>query len=357
MATVSARPVGGPAAWRGDELQPTTGWIHPLSAIALAELDAALRACQRRGLDWPAVTRDDFPLPTLASTLAEVGRELEDGRGLVLLRGLPVADYREDELRLLFWGIGAHLGAARHQNAHGELIGEVRDEVRAYGEVRQPGVMAPAGAPATSRAKARSSGALRFHTDRCDVVALLCVRRARAGGISKVVSSVAIHDAILARRPDAHALLCQDYWRSREGEEAGGERSCFAMPVFATQDGRFTSQYSRTFVEAAQRLPGIPRMSAAQDEALDLLAEVAEELCVEMSLEPGDIQLLNNHVMYHARTAYEDDPGAAQDRLLYRLWLSTPVSRRLPDGFEVLWGSVERGALRGGIAQPAARTP
>ena len=120
-----------------------------------------------------------------------------------------------------------------------------------------------AGAPPTSRYKARSSGPLRFHTDRTDVVALLCVRQARAGGVSRVVSSVAIHDAILARRPDLHALLLQDYHRSREGEEAGGERRTYALPVWGIRDGRFTSQYSRTFVEAAQRLPGVPPLTAA----------------------------------------------------------------------------------------------
>jgi hypothetical protein len=183
------------------------------------------------------------------------------------------------------------------------------------------------------------------------VVALLCVRQARAGGQSKVVSSVAIHDAILARRPDLHALLFQDYHRSREGEEAGGERRTFALPVWGIRDGRFTSQYSRTFVEAAQRLPGVPPLTAAQDEALDFLAAVAEELCYEMTLEPGDIQLLNSHVTYHARTAYEDDAARKQDRLLYRLWLSVPNSRALPPGFEVLWGRIEAGALRGGIDQ------
>ncbi|HUG37885.1 MAG TPA: TauD/TfdA family dioxygenase, partial [Candidatus Limnocylindrales bacterium] len=106
-----------------------------------------------------------------------------------------------------------------------------------------------------------------------------------------------------------------------------------------------------TFVEAAQRVPGIPRMSAAQDEALDLLAEVAQELCYEMTLEPGDIQLLNNHVIYHGRTAYEDETAPDTDRLLLRLWLSMPNSRALPDGFEVLWGSIEPGAPRGGIGQ------
>jgi hypothetical protein len=93
----------------------------------------------------------------------------------------------------------------------------------------------------------------------------------------------------------------------------------------------------------------VPRLTAAQDEALDLLAEVAEELCYEMSLLPGDLQLLNSHVTYHARTAYQDDVASKQDRLLYRLWISVPNSRALPPGFEVLWGRIEAGALRGGI--------
>jgi hypothetical protein len=295
------------------------------------------------------VTRADFPLTRLARTLEEVRGALERGRGVVLLRRVPVERYTDAQIRTLYWGLGTHLGAARYQNAHGELIGEVRDEVRRYGEVHQPGVAARPGAPVTSRYKARSNGPLRFHTDRCDVVSLLCVRPARAGGVSRVVSSVAVHNAILARRPDLHALLCRDYHRTREGEEMGGEGSVYALPVFAARDGRFTSQYSRTFVEAAQRLPGVPRLTPAQDEALDLLAEVAEELCHEMTLEPGDIQLLNNHLIYHARTAFEDYEERDRKRLLLRLWLSVPGSRPLPEGYELVFGSIEAGALRGGV--------
>lgn len=352
MATMTAQPLEGPAAWRGADLARTTDWIWPISAAAAGELDAALQGVKRRGLAWRDIRREDFPIPGFARTLAEVQRELEDGRGVVLLRGLPVEGYTEDELRQLYFGIGAHLGAARYQNSRGELIGEVRDEVRVYGEVSQPVMPGrDAAAPPTSRYKARSSGPLRFHTDRTDVVALLCVRQARAGGQSKVVSSVAIHDAMLERRPDLRALLFQDYVRSREGEEAGGERKHYALPVWGVRDGRFTSQYSRTFVEAAQRLPGVPPLTAAQDEALELLAEMAEDLCYEMTLVPGDIQLLNSHVTYHARTAYEDDAPRQRDRLLYRLWLCMPNSRALPPGFEVLWGRIEAGALRGGIEQ------
>src|SRR2546428_2153115 len=236
--------------------------------------------------------------------------------------------------------------------SRGELIGEVRDEIARYGEVREgPAVDAVLGR--SSRSKARSSGPLRFHTDRCDVVSLLCVRTARAGGLSKVVSAVSVAEAIRARRPDLHALVYQDYWRSRQGEEAGGERQVYALPIFAEHVGKFTTQYSRTFVEAGQKLPGVPPMSGAQDEALDLHAAVCEELSFTMEFQPGDLQLLNNHVVYHARTAYDDAPGAERDRLLLRLWLAPRNSRALPQGFEVLWGTTAQGAPRGGIAQPA----
>ncbi len=351
MSTVTARPITGPEAWHGSDLVRTTDWIRPISAAAIDEIDRALRIVKARGVAWRDIRREDFPLPGFSRDLAAVSHELEHGRGVVLLRGLPVERYTEDELRQVYWGIGAHLGAARFQNAHGELIGDVRDELRAYGQVNQPGVEQKPGEPVTSRYKARSSGPLRFHTDRADVVGLLCVRQARRGGISKIVSSVAIHNAILERRPDLLMLLHQDYYRTREGEELGGNRRWYALPVFGVRDGRFTSQYSRTFVEAAQRIDGIPKLTAAQDEALDMLAEIAEELCFEMELQAGDIQLLNNHVTYHARTAFEDDAAAGRDRLLFRLWLSMPNSRALPQGFEALWGSVEPGALRGGIAQ------
>ena len=126
-------------------------------------------------------------------------------------------------------------------------------------------------------------------------------------------------------------------------------------PVFAVEGGYFTTQYSRTFVEEAPRVAGVPPLSARQIEAIDLLHEVAEELCLRADFEPGDLLLINNHVIYHGRGAFQDDeagPGEDQGRLLLRLWLSMPDSRPLPKGHAVLWGATEAGALRGGIAQP-----
>jgi hypothetical protein len=351
MSYALSTPITGPEAWLGRDMAASSDWIRPFVPREIDEIDAALRTVQRRGLSWPKFGRDDFLLPTLSRGLTAVLDELENGRGFVLLRGFPVERYTEDELKNIYWGVGAHLGHHRYQNALGELIGEVRDENRRYGEVREPSMDPTLGR--SSRSKARSAGPLRFHTDRCDVVSLLTVRKAKQGGLSKIVSAVSVSNEILKRRPDLHALLCHDYWRSRQGEESGGEKKVFPMPLFCLHDGKFTTQYSRTFVEAAQKLSEVPRMTAAQDEALDLHAEMCEELCFTMDMQPGDWQLLNNHVIYHGRTHYEDGAGADQDRLLLRLWLATPNSRALPPSYVPIWGTTAPGVPRGGIARPA----
>lgn len=337
----------GRSVWTGADLQAADDWVFHLDATAQAEIDAALAGVRDRPpFSFGAA---DFPLPHTAGLLARVSAELEDGRGCARLRGLDVARYSEDDLRHIFWGIGRHLGTAVYQNARGEIMGEVRDETRRAVQTFAP---TEAGRVASARARSRASGPLRWHTDRCDVIGLFCVRNAASGGVSKLASIPAIHNEILRRRPDLLELLCQDYWRSRPADEDGpGVERVFAMPVFGFADGRITSQYSRTYVEQAQEVAAVPRLTAAQNEALDLLAEVAEDLCLHAPFVAGDIQLLNNHVIYHGRTGYTDDEAAQQDRLLLRLWLATPNSRPLPAGFDTLWGSIAPGALRGGVEQ------
>jgi len=345
-------PITGPCAWRGEEMARSPRWLRPLDPGAVAEIDAALRAARAAGVPWHRTTRERFPLDRLRGTLAEVAAELEDGAGVVTLRGLPVARYTAEELRQLWFGLGSHLGRPVFQNRRGELMREIKDEGQdvgeRYGQIATPGAEAPV---LSSYARTLSNGRLRFHTDRCDVVGLLCVRQARAGGISKLASSVAVHNEMLRRRPDLAAVLYQDVYRSRFGEEGEQPDSVYPLPIFGVRDGKFTSHYSLTYIEVAQMVPGVPPLTDAQREAIALLASLAEELAFEMRFEPGDVQLVNNHVVYHARTAFEDDAPTGQTRLLYRLWLSMPNSRPLPPGHEVLWGRIEPGALRGGIAQ------
>jgi Taurine catabolism dioxygenase TauD, TfdA family len=344
----SARaPIVSRAAWHGRDLARSEAWVRRLDERQQGEIDRALQRV--RGTPLLEITKHDFPLVAAADLLAEIAEELEDGLGLVRLRGLPVERYGEDDLRRIFWGIGCHLGTALYQNARGEIMGEVRDETR---DAEPSFLDHGTGRVKSSRARARSAGPLRFHTDRCDVIALLCARNAKAGGDSKLASSVTIYNEILRRRPDLIEVMLQDFWRTRPEDEHGGVGGpLFAMPIFGIRDGKLTSQYSRTYVEQAQEFPEVPRLTAAQIEAMDLLAEIAEEVCIRAPFVPGDLQLLNNHVVYHGRTAYEDDAASAQDRLLLRLWLSVPNSRALPEGFDGLWGSVAPGVLRGGTEQ------
>ena len=327
MTTQTGKPIGGAAAWRGADIREDTSWRHPIDGRALAEIDAALAGVAQRGLDWRDITRDNFPLPELSGFLADIADALESGPGVVRFTGIPVDRYSEDQLRRLYFGIACHIGTPVAQNGGRGLMRDIRD---------------------SGGKRVDSSGALRWHNDRADVVALFCIRKARAGGLSRIVSAVAIHDAMQAVRPDLAAILYDDFHRSTVGDEVGAEALHYPLPIFATRDGFFTSHYSRTYIEQAQQFDAVPRLTGEQVEALDLLQELAEQLCFEMPIEPGEIQLLNNHIIYHSRTAFEDDAAHGLDRLLYRIWLSMPNSRPLPDNHSVLWGNVEAGALRGG---------
>lgn len=342
----SREPITGPAGWTGGDLVDDCGWVQALTAADVAEIDTAFRAVRDRGLSFAEVKAGDFPLPGLAAKLTALLDQLESGRGVALLRGLPVMDYADEDLRLLWAGIGAHIGPLLPQSVDGKLMRDVRDE--AGGALQRHGPSITEGS-LTSTQKAQSNGPLRFHTDRADVLGLLCVRQAGTGGESKVASSVAVRNEILRRRPDLHDLLCQPYWRTRETQDVGGGRMVFAMPVFSFRDGHFSSQYSRTFVEEAQRVDGVPKMTAAMNQALDLLAEVAEEQCHVFRLEPGDMVFYNNHIVYHGRTPFTDDPAARADRLLYRLWFAPANTRPLPECYRETWGSIDPGSYRGGM--------
>ena len=156
---------------------------------------------------------------------------------------------------------------------------------------------------------------------------------------------------MVRRRPDLAQVLFEPVTRSRHGEEAETADVVYPLPVFAVRDGHFTSHFSLTYIEAAQTVDTVPKLTGAQKEAIDLLLELAKELAFEMTLEPGDFQLLNSHVTYHGRTPFEDGDDPEHSRLLMRLWLSMPRNRPLPPDHAILWRNVEAGVLRGGIGQ------
>jgi hypothetical protein len=348
----SADYLQGACVWNGVDMVENRRWVKDFPAAVLDEIDSAVG--KSAGIGWSAIDRDNFPLPSSRAFFDDVREELENGSGMVKIRGLDVSRYDQEQLRRIWYALGRHLGTPMFQNRRGELMREIKDEGAGVGAKLYGATVDAAGKEfLSSGARTLSPGELRFHTDRCDVVGLLCVRQASEGGVSKLASSATVYNEMLRRRPDLHALLCKPIPRSRFGEEAGGQYVTYDLPVFGVRDGKLTSHFSLTYIENAQLLSHVRKLTDAEHEALRFLLQLAQEQCFEMRFAPGDIQLLNNHIVYHGRTAFKDDATTGQDRMLMRLWLSVPNSRALPEDHAILWGDVASGMPHGGIAQPA----
>ncbi|MSQ71360.1 MAG: hypothetical protein EXR27_08750 [Betaproteobacteria bacterium] len=311
-----------PSAWRSADMAARDDWILKLDARDIGELDAALGRAKRAGIGLPELSKGDFDLPTLGNKLANALAEVENGRGFVQIRGFPVERYSKPDAALVYWGLGSHLGTASAQNAQGEMLGHVRD----------------VGADSRVDAKARgyqTRHALEFHTDSTDVVGLLCLRKAKSGGMSRFASTTAIYNAILAARPELARALYEPVCVDRRGEEPAGHKPYFVMPMLNYFQGRLFIRHLHSYIVSAQRFEGVPKLNALQLEALDLMDMLAndESFYLEVPFEPGDMQFLNNYVITHARTDYEDHPEPDRKRHLLRLWLRTPGHRELPPQF------------------------
>jgi hypothetical protein len=311
-----------PSAWNNQEISRNEDWIVNLTQEDIAEIEAALASVHARKLDIPQLSRDDFVIPGVARKLHQVLHQLEEGRGFALIRGLPAERYSKIDAARIYWGIGAYLGPAFAQNAQGDVLGHVRD----------------LGANWKTEMKARGYQTrlnLPFHNDSTDVVGLLCLQKAKAGGASRIVSSAAVHNEFVAQRPDLWEVMCQPFCVDRRGEESAGQKPYYVTPCFNYLDGRLFVRYNRTFIESAQRFPEVPRLTKQQRDALDLM----DSLCCsptfyfDMRFEVGDMQFLNNYVVLHSRGDYEDWPEPERKRHLLRLWLRTPGFKQLPAAF------------------------
>lgn len=318
---VLREPYEGLAAWRGSDLGTTDEWIYQLSTAEIDELENALATVRQHGTSMLNVGRDDFPLPTLGRELARIADELETGRGFVLIRGLPIERYTEADASVIYWGLGQHLGIPVSQNAAGHLLGHVRDTGRKFSDPTVRGYQTTIHLP--------------YHTDSSDVVGLLCLRPARTGGLSTIVSSAAIYNEILAQRPDLIERLYQPYFFDHRGEEQPGECPYYTAPLACWRNGQLSIRHIRGYIESAQRFPEVPRLERADIEMLDLIDSLANspEFRLDMDFHPGDMQFLNNYAILHSRTEYEDFTEPALKRHLLRLWLTLRQGRELDPGF------------------------
>ena len=330
----------GPANWRGSNIRNSQDWHINLTQSHTSEIKSAVQRSIDEGIPVLDLNPACFPLPRLAPVLKVTYQELLYGRGFVVFHGMPVQDLNREEIIRAYMGIGSWLGEPVSQNKKGHVLGHVKDigsdhtnpQTRIYG----------------------TSYRQLYHTDGSDLVGLLCLQRAKSGGVFSLASSVAIYNEIARRRPDLVRVLSSPFVVDRKGEVPDGKKDTYEIEIFHHHKRRLLTIHDRVFINAAQHRDYVPRLTDQQIEALDLLDDLAgsEEFCLDYEWQQGDMNFAHNHQVLHARTDYEDYPELDRKRHLLRLWLSTNDGWELPPVFAEKFGSVAQGQRRGGIHVP-----
>ncbi|MCO6417978.1 TauD/TfdA family dioxygenase [Siccirubricoccus sp. KC 17139] len=343
-APAELRPVSGPFVWYGPEMARRTDWIRPLSPAEVDELETAVRRLDATGIDIAAIGPEDLRVPGLAPLVEHIRRAVLHGTGFILVRGVPVDRWSVRQCAIAYFGLGTMLGEPVSQNAKGHILGHVKDIGADYAQPTARGYQTAARLP--------------YHTDSSDIVALLCLKPSKAGGLSSIASSAAIYNEMLKQRPDLAAELAKPLYRDRRGEVPEGGEEWYAVPAFNPMPGGgLITTYVRSAMRKAQRFPAVPRITPQLDAACDLFDQLAESpgIHLDMEFRPGDIQFLNNHWIAHSRTAYEDFPEPGRRRHLLRLWLACEDGPPLPEVYLRTWQGATRKGRPAGIRVPGVR--
>jgi len=350
----SIQPFNIKAAWKPETLEQDQSWVFSLSEANHTELLAALSHFKtyvnevgkesevEKGLLLPSP--DNFPLPVLGLALTQVQDDLENGYGLSLIENFPLQSSDMDN-RLLFGGLLSYIGTAQVQTVRGELLQAVRDEGQAHLDER--------------RGSKHNLG-LPIHNDGCDVVGFLCKETPLAGGETILVSAALVHNEMLEKHPEALAHLYQPYENAwQDYMYPGGKNTevthlarTWTAPIFSTADGKMCCRYSRFYTDRAQEFKGVKPMSPEKINALDVFDSLlydSSKYQYRRQFKKGDVMFVNNHVLFHSRTAYVDGDSVETSRHLYRAWMATPNSRNLDPAMACFFGNVGAGEQRGGV--------
>ncbi|PNK61443.1 TauD/TfdA family dioxygenase [Psychrobacter sp. FDAARGOS_221] len=316
MDTMLTTPITDKCAWQGKDIADKDDWIIRLDAHLMAVLDSALKTIEAKNLHAPDFEKSDVPIEDDAflKMVNAVSEELENGYGFIVIKGLDVSVYNEQQLTDIFYILGLYLGVPVIQNKERQLLGFVEN----VGDVNDKQTRVY-----------QTNENLPFHADLSDVVGLLCVRQAKTGGESSLVSFSAVYNTILKEYPEYLAYYYHPAYLNHLGKDGPG-----LTPMFSYWDGKLACRYLRKYIETGHEIMGVP-MSRVQIDALDIFDEISHrpEYRLDMMLEPGDIQLCNNYVVMHSRQSFEDYPEKEKRRKLVRLWLKVPNARTLAPDF------------------------
>lgn len=324
---MSANPLpasADPSAWKAASFHGASEYTLQLDADDQRELRAAVESLQTRNRLTPveSLKQADFPFGRLGDKLRGAFEDVRSGRGFVLIRGIPHEGWSLEQYTAAVWGIGTFFGYAISQNAQGELISHVID---ATGQDPTPRMY-------------RSNLELGLHNDPTAMLSLACWNPALEGGTSVFASSVMIHDEIRRRAPHLLETLYRGFHYHRLGEEGPDEEPVtpFRVPVLAVRNGQVSCRNIRAGYVAAHHEMNIP-ITDAELEAIDLFDAIAREPenHVVMHLDRGDMVVINNYTLLHARKAFRDHADPGRRRLYLRMWLDADHFRDVPAEFNL----------------------
>lgn len=310
--------------WYAEDMNEKDKWLYPVPSRYQDELLSALETAKAKGSTVGTLTRHDFPLPEFSRVLSTIASEVENGIGLRILRGIPVANLALEESELLFAGISAHIGKMINQDTRGTLIGHVSDQGASYENIEVRGYT--------------TSAQLTPHCDSGDLLGLLCIRPAKEGGLNNFSCAMAVYNEILASHPEYMLLLYRGFYYNIRGNGPEGKYrdiTAHRVPVFAYYRGMLSCRYNQKAILTAQELDYSETLSSMEVGAVNCVSEMAmrDDIRFDTSLEAGDVALVNNNTVLHNREAFVDHDIREKKRLLLRQWINLDRARELPKEF------------------------
>jgi alpha-ketoglutarate-dependent taurine dioxygenase len=313
-SVVLDRVIAGRAAWTRADVRENDYRVT-LSDAAQGELLDAARMLRRQPVPLLALRPESFEMPACRAAMAEVRRILADGIRFALLARLPMEELSPEEAKALYWMLSSMLARPVAQKLDGTIVYDVHDT----GQQALPG---------SGIRPDKTNIDLQFHNDNAYnatmpvFVGLLCVRPAKEGGMSRVMSFYTAHNALRERHADVLPRLYQPFWFDRQREFHPGEASTFSAPLFIRDGDRLSARLSLHQIRGGYALRG-ETMDNETAAAIEAIKEVFADpsLQFDFHLQAGEMQFVANREVGHSRTEFHDHDEAERRRLLIRLWL------------------------------------
>lgn len=303
------REIEWPFAWKKPGLTREAGFVK-ISEGCAAEI--ARLAADLRNNPHPieALRPEDFDLPACRSMMAEVKRELVEGVGFAVIDRLDIEAIGRDQARAVYWLLCAMVERPVAQKWNGAMYYDVADRGK------------------RSMRAVNTRDEIVYHTDNSfnvcppNYVGLLCLQKAKSGGMSKIVNFAAAHNEMRRRHPELLARAYLPYVFDRQHEHAPDEERIIRRPIFENHDGRMVGRVSSFHIRTGHALAGEP-LDPEGEAAMEAIESIMNEdgMAHEFWFEQGQIQIIDNRRLGHKRTAFEDWDEPEKKRCLMRLWL------------------------------------